>query len=38
MSILKVPGTQLFYDVHGSGPLLVLIRGMTASKGLKKNE
>ncbi|GHO68077.1 alpha/beta hydrolase [Ktedonobacter sp. SOSP1-52] len=27
MSILKVPGAQLFYEVSGSGPLLILIPG-----------
>ena len=27
MSTLKVPGAQLFYEVSGSGPLLILIPG-----------
>jgi len=27
MSILKVPGAQLYYEVEGSGPLLILIPG-----------
>jgi pimeloyl-ACP methyl ester carboxylesterase len=27
MSILKVPGAQLYYEVSGSGPLLILIPG-----------
>ena len=27
MSILKVPGAQLYYEVTGSGPLLILIPG-----------
>jgi len=27
MSTLKVPGAQLYYEVEGSGPLLILISG-----------
>src|SRR5437879_7948563 len=31
MSMLKVPGAQLSYDVNGSGPLLVLIPGASGT-------
>ncbi|MHB8645646.1 MAG: alpha/beta hydrolase [Thermomicrobiales bacterium] len=29
MSILEVPGARLFYETHGSGPLLLMIPGAT---------
>ncbi len=31
MSTLKVPGAQLFYEVSGSGPLLILIPGASGT-------
>jgi len=31
MSTLKVPGTQLFYEVSGSGPFLILIPGASGT-------
>jgi len=31
MSILKVPGAQLYYEVSGSGPLLILIPGASGT-------
>ena len=27
MSVLDVPGARLYYETHGSGPLLVMIPG-----------
>jgi hypothetical protein len=27
MSVLEVPGTRLYYELHGTGPLLVLAAG-----------
>ncbi len=33
-SILKVPGAQLYYEVHGSGPVLLLIPGGPADAGV----
>jgi acetyltransferase/esterase len=31
MSILEVPGAQLYFETHGSGPLLLLVPGATGS-------
>ena len=31
MSILKVPGAQLYYEITGSGPLLILIPGASGT-------
>jgi hypothetical protein len=31
MSTLKVPGAQLYYEVSGSGPLLVLMSGASGA-------
>src|SRR5579859_2010991 len=31
MSTLKVPGAQLYYEVTGSGPLLILIPGASGT-------
>ena len=34
MSILKVPGAQLYYEIHGSGPLLLMIPGGPTDAGI----
>jgi pimeloyl-ACP methyl ester carboxylesterase len=33
MSILEVPGAQLHYEVHGSGPLLLMVPGASGEAG-----
>jgi pimeloyl-ACP methyl ester carboxylesterase len=33
MSILEVPGTRLYYETHGRGPLLLLIPGASGTVG-----
>ena len=34
MSILKVPGARLYYEVHGSGPVLLMIPGGPTDAGI----
>lgn len=31
MSILDVPGARLYYETHGSGPLMIMIPGALAT-------
>jgi len=31
MSTLDVPGAQLYYETHGSGPLMIMIPGALAT-------
>jgi len=31
MSILEVPGARLYFETHGSGPLLLMVVGATGS-------
>ncbi len=33
MSFLDVPGARLYYEVHGSGPLLLMVPGATGTAG-----
>jgi pimeloyl-ACP methyl ester carboxylesterase len=33
MSLLDVPGARLYYETHGSGPLLLLIPGASGTVG-----
>src|SRR5919198_5346140 len=31
MSILEVPGARLYFEIHGSGPLMVMVPGATGT-------
>ena len=34
MSILQVPGARLYYETHGSGPLMIMIPGAGGAGGI----
>ena len=36
MSILEVPGARLYYEIHGSGPLLLLVPGANGTADIFK--